>query len=238
MLTWSAIGRCGIGVGSQVVRLWTRRSSTNQRISNGFHSIAKRWLALDASNDIERVPLAPFKRGYGSDVKDVTSMVKWREGQRDAENNRIRSQYPDKSEEYLIRGGRMKFPDIVPSVFWVSGKEVTVVSMQWAQFTNDEIANYFRRWVKVNRPAEIPVPSRQGHRLISDRVNLERLAVMRLLHRYKLAELQIACPEAWKRYHTPNRRWRKDSEQAKAHFRNLLPFLPKNELPRSWPPRE
>src|SRR5258706_12360007 len=50
LLTWSAIGRCGIGVGSQIARLWTRRSSTNQRISHGFHSITKRWLAFDASN--------------------------------------------------------------------------------------------------------------------------------------------------------------------------------------------
>lgn len=189
-------------------------------------------------NDIVRVPLVPFKRGQAHDAKDINDFLQLRRRQRDAENNRVRSQYPDKNEQDLISAGKLKIPEIVPSAFWVSGMEVTVVSIQWAQFTNDEIANYFRRWVKANRPAEIPVPSEQGHRLVNARVNLERLAVMRLLHRCQLAELKTTCPEAWERYHTPNRRWRNDVEKAKAHFRILFPFLPKNELPRSWPPRK
>ena len=85
----------------------------------------------------------------------------------------------------LIKQGRLeKIPDIQPSLFWEGGGEVTVVSIQWSDFTNEELIRYFRRWVKANRPKQLGKPDDRGHKVKDWRANLTRLAVMRLLRRF------------------------------------------------------
>lgn len=189
-------------------------------------------------NDVERIPLVPFERGLFLDAKDILKSVTAQRRERDEANEQAKRENPQLTEEALCRMGKLQFPDILPSVLYGSGTEETIVRINWSAFTNDEIVNYFRKWIKASRPCDIRGPNQQGRKRISDRVKLERLAIMRLLNRCKVAELRSAFPDAWKHYNTPNRRWRKDVEKAHAHFREFLPFLRKNESPRSWPPKE
>jgi hypothetical protein len=188
-------------------------------------------------SDVERIPLVPFERGHSLDAKGIVEWVEARQREIAAANERVRRENPKAGDEALCREGKLQFQIIQPSLCWPSGKEETVVGIQWAAFTDDEIASYFRKWVKVNRPASIPAPNAQGRKRISDRVKLERLAIMRLLHQFTVAELRTIRPDAWKLYNKPNRRWRKDVEKSHAHFHDLFPFLPKDEFPRSWPPK-
>jgi hypothetical protein len=186
-------------------------------------SFPKPWLELaigerayrsKINSDVEAGQRVPFTRGFFLHVNDIAKL--------------------GPSQSWT----RKQLLESHPSVIYGSGVEMAVVGIDWSAFTNEEIVNCFRKWVKANRPPDIPVPNKQGHKRISDRVKLERLAVMRLLHRCKVAELRTLCPGAWKRYDTPNRRWRKDVEKAYAHFQELFPFLDKNEFPLSWPPKD
>lgn len=191
-------------------------------------------------SDVERLQIVPIKLGHWSLAKEIARKGQMiadlqHEQRRAWERGYLRR---DEKGNFFTLPGAGDPPDmgpIRPAVRWGLG-ETLMVEIVWDCFTNDEIANYFRRWVKHNRPREIPVPSGQGRKRISDRVKLERLAIMRLLHRFTFAELRAACPDAWKRYNTPNRRWRKDVYKAHAHFRELFPFLPEDELPLSWVP--
>jgi len=103
--------------------------------------------------------------------------------------------------------------------------------------------NYFRKWVKVNRPGQYPVPSKKGHKLKDWRANLTRLAVMRLLSHF--TALDIIDPlrnrylEVLKTKTFSGRKWSDATKwydarrEAGRVFRKLFPFLPKDELPLS-----
>jgi hypothetical protein len=68
--------------------------------------------------------------------------------------------YPGRSEIHLIEEGKLKpWPGIPPSLFWESGREVTVLRIAWANYTNDELVQAFRQWVKKHRPTRLPVPA-------------------------------------------------------------------------------
>jgi hypothetical protein len=184
-------------------------------------------------------PASPFERTDRHDAKEITEQAEAQWRKVFSEYDRVRREYPDASEVELTAQGKLQpFTGIPVSILREDGKEVTAVAINWARFTNDEITGHFRKWLKANRPREIRGPNKQGRKLISDRVKLERLAIMRLLHRCRVAELRTECPGAWKRYDNPNRRWRKDVEKAYAHFREFFPFLRNNDFPRSWPPKD
>ena len=42
--------------------------------------------------------------------------------------------------------------------------ESVLVDIAWEQFTDDEIATYFRRWIKYARPKELKAPTGRGHK--------------------------------------------------------------------------
>jgi hypothetical protein len=206
------------------------------------------WQSLSPGERAYRARLAnygrgivavPIERGHGHEAEDIAKFYRSKWNEILSVFYEVQRQNPGKSESQLCDEGKLPpFEEIPPSLFWESGREVTVLRIAWANYTNDEIANYFRRWVKAHRPKEIPVPSNQGRKRISDRVKLERLAIMRLLHPFTVAELRTVCPDAWKCYDTSNRRWRTDVNKAHAHFRALFPFLAKDEFPRSWPQKD
>jgi hypothetical protein len=125
---------------------------------------------------------------------------------------------------------------IRPRALW-GVPESLVVEIAWENFTNDQIATYFRKWVKHARPKTVPEPDGRGHKEISWRVAMEQLGIMRLLRRFTVTQLREKCPAAWKRHHTTNRRWQRDAEKARARFHNLFPFLPAKENPLTWPPK-
>jgi len=136
--------------------------------------------------------------------------------------------------EFCHAGNKLR--SISPNFLYADGMEILAVEIDWGECTNEELIKHFAEWLKENEPEGIQRPDRRGHKQISNRVALERLGIMRLLHRSRLADLLKENPAAWKRYNSPNRRWRKDAQKAKNCFESLFPF--QNEPPLSWPPKD
>ena len=183
------------------------------------------------SSDAERIPLVPFKRGVGLDAKDIVEWVTAHRKERDIENERVRRENPNKTEEALCREGKLQFPQIQPSLFYVGGREVTVVWIQWADFTNDEIVEYFRKWVKTNRPKQSTAPDGKGKKMNDWRVALNRLGIMRALHAYTFADNRF--PAAFKE--RGDKFCYAARKSALEKFCALFPFHPKGEKPINWP---
>ncbi len=205
-------------------------------------TVAERRYRSQIGTDVERIPLVPFKRGISLDAQDIRDWTKTQGAKAEAEREKVRRENPKLNEETLLRLHKFKYPEIKPSLYWAGGREVTVVAIDWGSFTNDEIVNYFRRWVKVNRPDQFPVPSKKGHKPKDWRANLTRLAVMRLLSRFPA--LQIVKGDAfsaiWETKQFSGRKWgdftkwRDARREAGKLFRRLFPFLPADEKPLSW----
>jgi hypothetical protein len=181
-------------------------------------------------NDVERIPLVPFERGHSFDARDILHSVEAQRREVEAANDKVRRENPKKSEEALCREGKLRFPTVPPSAYWAGGKEVTVVGIEWGRFTDDQIASYFRKWVRVNRPARYRAPNAQGRKLNDWRVALDRLGTMRVLHAHSFADHRF--PKAFKE------RGEKHCYAARRlalrKFCDLFPFLPKDEKPLSW----
>jgi len=202
-------------------------------------SFPKPWQQLSAGErayrahirtDVETIPLRPFERGLSFDAKDIAQWVESRQRDRDAANQKVRRTFPKASEETLIGEGKLNFPDIKPSLCWESGCEATVVRIHWASFTDDEITNHFRKWVKANRPAHLPAPSGKGKKLSDWRVALKRLGIMRVLH---------TCTFADNRFPKVFKDWGEKScyaarKGARKKFHDLFPFLIGEEDPLCW----
>jgi len=210
------------------------------------------WQSLSKSERGERslirnhrmvIPLAPIKRGDRHDAADI---AKWAEGRwrtLHEEFQKVRRENPETSEVDLIAQGKLKpFPGVQPSLYWAGGSEVTVLTINWPDFTNDEIANYFRRWVKENRPRQAQNPDARGHKPGDWRANLTRLAVMRLLSQFPALQIvrEDVFPAVWKTEQFSGRKWgdftkwRDARREAGQLYRKLLPFLPADEKPLSW----
>jgi hypothetical protein len=183
------------------------------------------------------VKIAPFERGLCLDAEEIVKMVKSLRWSRDQDNALARRQNPKLSEEALARMGKLQFADIQPSVIYASGTENTLVQISWGLFTNEDIIKAFRAWVKANRPKDEPgPPDNKGRNKARDwRVALERLAMMRLLHRFRLGDMSEGCLDAWKFY--SKREWYKERKRAGEMFRRLFPFLAISDRPLAWQTR-
>ena len=124
--------------------------------------------------------------------------------------------------------------------------EIALVQIQWGHFTDDQIIDSFRAWVKANRPATIRPVAARGHKLKDWRANLTRLAVMRLLNHFSAAQLLDAkskeLQSIWesKQFSGPTwldvAKWHDARREARQIFHQLFPFLKKTDDPLSWPP--
>jgi hypothetical protein len=150
---------------------------------------------------------------------------------------KLHDKWPGYGEETLRRRGLWPKAKPLERTFWDDGYESLMVRIAWEQHTNEQIIEAFRDWVKQNRPQQYPAPSGKGHKQISQRVALERLAILRLLHHFRPTELREQLPAAWKKYNSANRRWRQDARKALAEFHRLFPIL-QAEHPLSWPPKK
>jgi hypothetical protein len=185
---------------------------------------------------VDHMRIVPFERGLFLYVEDIVKMVTTQRALRDEANALARRQNPRLSEDTLSRMGKLQFPDIQPSVIYASGTENTLVQISWGIFTNEEIVQEFRKWVKANRPKDLPGPDGKGHNKARDwRVALERLGMMRLLHRFRLSEIEAKLPEAWRLY--GKREWYKERKRSARTFHSFFPFLQEEEQPLSWPTR-
>jgi hypothetical protein len=197
------------------------------------------------ASDRTAIPLMPIERAHWTEAREIAKWVESRAKEIFSSFDQVRRANPETSEITLVKQGKLQpFPGISPSLFWESGREFTVVSIDWGASTNDEIVNYFRRWVKANRPKQYPVPSKKGHKPGDWRANLTRLAVMRLLFKVTVLDiidpLRNRCPAILKTKTFSRLKWDDSTKwydarrEAGRVFRKLFPFLPKDELPLSW----
>lgn len=187
---------------------------------------------------VDLAPPPPFqRRGSVTEAERLLEEAHERVRESRAAEEKLHQQYPGIGSATLRRRGKWPEFDERCSILWCDGTESTIIQIGWEHHTNEQIVEAFKDWVKRNRPKDIPTPDGRGHKTISWRVALEHLAILRLLHRFTLVELKTSCPEAWRHFAAPNRRWARDAEKARAQFRQLFPFLEPLEQPLSWPPK-
>jgi hypothetical protein len=126
----------------------------------------------------------------------------------------------------------------------VGTTENLFVSINWAAANNEEIIAAFAKWVRASRPSDLPEPRGDASRRNVSAAYLTRLAVMRLLHRYRFWDArELALDRSLK---MPPRQsnalgMRKEvatdlRELFLAHLFKLAGefLIPPDELPRSW----
>jgi hypothetical protein len=116
------------------------------------------------------------------------------------------------------------------------GLDSFIAQINWRDFTDKQIVTSFKRWVRENRPT-IPGTKQlvgrrddKGRKLNDWRVMLDRLGIMRLVHRFTLREM---CPEALSHYRSAD--WYRERQSADHDFHRLFPFLLSTDRPLAWP---
>jgi hypothetical protein len=201
---------------------------------------------------VEDCHIVPVRLGQWHDAREI---VRYCEGvvQRDSDEwNAWKREYTRCDEEgHLHALPNVPEPPshkpIRPGLF-IASVETLLIEIAWEDFTNDEIANYFRQWLKHARPKQIKAPSGKGHKPGDWRSLLTRLGVMRLLSRFTLKEILgtrsttpvVECQPIHRTKQFASDKW---GDPAKWHdarrdagkiFHTLFPFLPKDEKPISW----
>jgi len=210
------------------------------------------WLSLSKDERKSRshirnarsvIPAIPFKRASWHDAKDIADWAESRWHEFNKLYDKARRESPGLSEKELVEKGKMQeFRGIQPSLFWEGGSEVTVVSIQWSLFSNDELARYFRDWIKANRPKHFKNPDARGHKLNDWRAKLTRLAVMRLLSQFSASQIVSGnrFPAIWETTQFSGSKWADFTKwydarrEARKIFNSLLPFVPQQDKPLSW----
>ena len=115
-------------------------------------------------------------------------------------------------------------------------KATAAFTVDFSRFTDAEITEAFKTWLESNRPEAWKNPKRvfpdapaRGSKRTEFRVALERLGLMRLLHRFYPKQLAEVYPEAWKRYGSKEDAFRRELRSADKFFHRLFPFLPAHE---------
>jgi hypothetical protein len=206
-------------------------------------SLAERKERSQIRSERTTIPLVPFERGERHEAREIADWAESRWHEWNDAYAKVKRDHPEIAEGQLLEQGKLKsFPGIQPSLYWEGGREVTVVSIHWSDFTNEEIVQYFRRWVKENRPNHWSNPDTRGHKSKDWRAQLTRLAVMRLLSRFTALQLvsDDLFPEIWATKQFSGRKWGDVTKwhdarrEARKTFQILFPFLPEGELPFSW----
>ena len=149
-------------------------------------------------------------------------------------------------EAHLDVAGMMKQYQDAPPVSFVdaSGVQILTAQINWRDYTNDEIATFLRKWVRDNRPPELPpAPDRRGKKQKDWRDRLTHLAVLRLRGQHTALDIvdprKDALPKLWKTKQFAGEQWKDITkwEDAKREaikvFHRLFPSLPEGAQPLS-----
>lgn len=199
--------------------------------------------------DVEQLQIVPIKLAHWSWAKEIARECQFVSDEQHARRKEWEQKYLHKDAKghfYTPADAPVapEFEELRPRTRWGVG-ETLMVDIAWDCFTNDEIANYFRKWIKRARPKELPKPDDKGRNKARDwRTNLTRLAVMRLLSRYTALDLidsrRNKFPAIWETKQFAGRKWGDPTKwhdarrEAGAVFHKLFPFLGKDDRPLSW----
>lgn len=195
--------------------------------------------------DVDRLQIVPIKMSHWFWAKEIARECQYAADAQHEQRKNWEAKYlsngSNKSLSTKTNAPCPEFMEIRPRTRWGKG-ETLMVDIAWECFTNDQIVNYFRRWVKVARPKAIPAPSDRGHKPGDWRAKLTRLAAMRLLSWFSASQLvkDNKFAEVWetKQFAASKwcdlTKWHDARREARNIFHELFPFVPKDEKPRSW----
>ena len=119
-----------------------------------------------------------------------------------------------------------------------TGLEVITITLAWRDFSDAELVDAFRRWVRgvEGRPAGVGQRSGKGRKAVRWRKSLERIGLVRLRHRYDLGEMMDALPAEWgdRTKYSEAGEVNRECLKAVADLHEFYPFLPEDEKPCSW----
>jgi hypothetical protein len=122
------------------------------------------------------------------------------------------------------------------------GVETMLVQIEWEKFTNKDIIAAFSSWLEANEPPGVarPPKSKQGHDPHDLRASLERLGIMRLIHRHSFDEMAKVVQAALPPKLADREKFSVKAEAAKERlkaantFKSLFPLG--DDEPKSWEP--
>ncbi|MBE0542277.1 MAG: hypothetical protein IH623_12900 [Verrucomicrobia bacterium] len=211
-------------------------------------SEAERKFRAHIRTDVEQFGIVPIKVSHWAWAKEIARECQQATDGRHEQRRSWERRYlgRDKKGNFFQKPNAPippEFTELRPGIRWGS-KETLLVDIAWECFTNDEIATYFRKWLKRVRPRDVTKPDDKGHKPGDWRAHLTRLAVMRLLARFTPLAIvdprRDKCPAIWntKQFSRPKWRdvtkWHDARREAGKLFHSLFPFLPKDEKPMSW----
>jgi hypothetical protein len=134
----------------------------------------------------------------------------------------------------------------------IGGVDSFIAQINWREFTDKEIVASFDQWVKAKGNRAVPVTNEpkgvrgmrggRGQDEQNWRASLDRLGIMRLMHRCSFEELneivQAGASEksADREKYSVKAACKKEWEKAIEDFRSLFTFLPAEEKPLSCEP--
>ncbi len=198
--------------------------------------------------DVEQLQIVPIKISDWSWAKEIARKCQHASDARHEQRRSWERKYLQRDKHGISSmspdaPAPPEFRDLRPGIRWGS-EETLLVDIAWEYFTNDEITNYFREWVKHARPKEVPKPDDKGHKPGDWRTQLTRLAVMRLLAYFTPLAIidpqRDEFPAVWetKQFSRPKWRdvtkWYDARREAEKVFHALFPFLSKTDKPLSW----
>src|ERR1051326_4931443 len=110
----------------------------------------------------------PFRRAHWSEARKMVQQCEAPARQQRVERMAARAS-----------GRVVPLSPVLAQLRFTSGHEIALVQIHWSKFTNPEIAAAIKKWVTDNRPKDVPEPRKRGHSLLSFRVRLELLGIMR-----------------------------------------------------------
>ncbi len=159
----------------------------------------------------------------------------------DAERRRLGKIFEDNRNADVVRIGswadgvgyfNLHKPDAgLPMKFGYSRYTGVFLTINWAH-SKKRILAAIGNILKECEPAGVERWDRRGKKNRDVLVMLERLAMMRVLHHFTLAEVKLRLPDAWSLYQ--HRRWYHERQQALKNFRAVVGSAKANIFPMSW----
>jgi hypothetical protein len=116
-----------------------------------------------------------------------------------------------------------------------TGQEIGLFCIDWSNCSDEKLKASFMEFIRAHRPEKIGKKHARGRPPWKG--GLEHLSIMRLLHHFTLDEISMSdLPDSLrdKSKFTEESEANKERVRAFDFFKQLFPWLPRNENPKSW----
>jgi len=112
-----------------------------------------------------------------------------------------------------------------------TGLETLLITIDWSNFDDKEVASEIKQWVKKERPKGVGVHSKKGKKNNVWQMHLMKLRALRLRHYYPFEEIATISQDD--KFFDRNELNRPCKAACKS-LHDLFPFLPVGALPLAW----